>query len=243
MDEEDRYTRITLRIPKDMHARLDEAADATSKSLNAEIIGRLQVSFDGLGADSELRQELAHTREVLDTYRKMMKVSEGTEEMLARYLVALHGHLPAKLQSDQNMSIPLRLARALLEKDGARMADVFADLFADDHTVVAEMKQLRAELENLPLQKRGDTVPPLDIDRGKFVEIPEFDTKLVRGRATKPPSPRSGPVNKLIPIPGGLERYQAVLDRRVPAEPLAPKPSANKGPTRSANARKSLPKR
>jgi hypothetical protein len=45
--EEDRYTRITLRLPKELHARLEEAADATSKSLNAEIVGRLDASFSG----------------------------------------------------------------------------------------------------------------------------------------------------------------------------------------------------
>lgn len=44
MDDEDRYTRITLRIPKDLHQVLTAAAERTSKSLNAEIIGRLQAS-------------------------------------------------------------------------------------------------------------------------------------------------------------------------------------------------------
>lgn len=45
MEEEDRYTRITLRIPKELHAQLSDAADQTSKSLNAEIVGRLTESF------------------------------------------------------------------------------------------------------------------------------------------------------------------------------------------------------
>jgi hypothetical protein len=40
--DDDRYTRITLRIPRELHAELQRAADTTSKSLNAEIIGRLQ---------------------------------------------------------------------------------------------------------------------------------------------------------------------------------------------------------
>lgn len=48
--EEDRYTRITLRLPKELHARLEEAADATSKSLNAEIVGRLDASFSATAA-------------------------------------------------------------------------------------------------------------------------------------------------------------------------------------------------
>lgn len=53
MNDEDRYTRITLRIPKDLHRSLSEAADKTSKSLNAEIVGRLQQSFE---TDSEVEQ-------------------------------------------------------------------------------------------------------------------------------------------------------------------------------------------
>lgn len=45
MDKDDRYTRITLRIPKDLHEQLSEAADLTSKSMNAEIVARLQSTF------------------------------------------------------------------------------------------------------------------------------------------------------------------------------------------------------
>lgn len=45
MDTDDRYTRITLRIPKDLHSKLTDAADETSKSMNAEIIARLERSF------------------------------------------------------------------------------------------------------------------------------------------------------------------------------------------------------
>lgn len=47
MDNDDRYIRITLRMPKDLHEKLTAAADATSKSMNAEIIARLQESFSG----------------------------------------------------------------------------------------------------------------------------------------------------------------------------------------------------
>ncbi|MDR6538840.1 toxin-antitoxin system HicB family antitoxin [Variovorax soli] len=46
MEDEDRYTRITLRIPKLLHSQLQGEADKTSKSLNAEIVARLSASFD-----------------------------------------------------------------------------------------------------------------------------------------------------------------------------------------------------
>lgn len=45
MTDEDRYTRITLRIPKDLHALLQEASEGSSKSVNAEIIERVRKSF------------------------------------------------------------------------------------------------------------------------------------------------------------------------------------------------------
>ncbi|WP_159917846.1 toxin-antitoxin system HicB family antitoxin [Pantoea sp. 18069] len=68
MNDDDRYTRITLRIPKDLHQKLGSAADETSKSLNAEIVGRLQGSLEApegealksLYKDLELARLTAH---------------------------------------------------------------------------------------------------------------------------------------------------------------------------------------
>ena len=49
--EEDDYTRITLRIPKELHQKLTEAAKSSSKSMNAEIVARLDNSFDSPSSD------------------------------------------------------------------------------------------------------------------------------------------------------------------------------------------------
>lgn len=50
---EDGYTRITLRIPDALHARLTQEAASTSKSMNAEIVARLEKSFVGDGKQIE----------------------------------------------------------------------------------------------------------------------------------------------------------------------------------------------
>ena len=50
---EDGYTRITLRIPDALHARLTQEAANTSKSMNAEIVARLEKSFVGDGRQIE----------------------------------------------------------------------------------------------------------------------------------------------------------------------------------------------
>ncbi|WP_093299180.1 toxin-antitoxin system HicB family antitoxin [Variovorax sp. NFACC27] len=77
--EEDRYTRITLRLPKELHARLDAAADRTSKSLNAEIVGRLEESFvmnvDAL--TSSLIAELQKTQQELTKSRLRAAVDDA----------------------------------------------------------------------------------------------------------------------------------------------------------------------
>jgi len=58
--EEDRYTRITLRIPTELHARLQRSADQASHSMNAEIITRLAQSYgEGKGLDAQHVEELA----------------------------------------------------------------------------------------------------------------------------------------------------------------------------------------
>lgn len=53
--EDDRYTRITLRIPKDLHSKLQVSADDTSKSINAEIVSRLEASYDSLDSVGTIR--------------------------------------------------------------------------------------------------------------------------------------------------------------------------------------------
>jgi len=51
---DERYTRITLRIPKDLHQRLTQSAEETSKSMNAEIIARLEASFGAEEKEAKL---------------------------------------------------------------------------------------------------------------------------------------------------------------------------------------------
>ena len=60
MDEEDRYTRITLRMPRELHRRLSAQAERKSHSLNAEIVAMLEYGMQMVQprleqSDEELR--------------------------------------------------------------------------------------------------------------------------------------------------------------------------------------------
>lgn len=43
--EEDNLTRITFRMPRELHAKVAEAAQASNRSMNAEIVARLERSL------------------------------------------------------------------------------------------------------------------------------------------------------------------------------------------------------
>lgn len=58
--EEDHNTRITLRIPTDLHTKLQKSAGKASHSMNAEIITRLAQTYDaGQKLDGKQLDELA----------------------------------------------------------------------------------------------------------------------------------------------------------------------------------------
>lgn len=48
MATQDDYIRTALRVPPDLHAQLHEAAKGNNRTFNAEIVARLQESFDGV---------------------------------------------------------------------------------------------------------------------------------------------------------------------------------------------------
>lgn len=71
---EDGFTRITLRIPDDLHFQLTTAASSRASSMNAEIVERLRHSFekgeDALGSEHPLRLRMK-----LGAYRELMQDS------------------------------------------------------------------------------------------------------------------------------------------------------------------------
>jgi hypothetical protein len=101
METDDRYTRITLRIPKDLHAKLTETADATSKSMNAEIIARLEASVlrdtpsDELVSASRAKELAALARrDLADTIRNevILDLRQAISRGLGACYVDLSGY-------------------------------------------------------------------------------------------------------------------------------------------------------
>ncbi|MCX7258593.1 MAG: Arc family DNA-binding protein [Polaromonas sp.] len=63
--EEDRYIRITLRMPRGTHLLLSNAAEAKTHSMNAEIVSRLESSFKKAPAAGTLADDYLQKIEAL----------------------------------------------------------------------------------------------------------------------------------------------------------------------------------
>lgn len=128
--EDDRYTRITLRLPKELHARLDAIADRTSKSLNAEIVGRLETSFLQAGDLDSLRDKLAAAQKQ-SRQNELHSIRERMKAM--QYLMTLS-------------SIVNRLPAGYFDRD-PKIAPLLADLQGDgDEMMIAALEQASADL-------------------------------------------------------------------------------------------------
>ena len=77
MATQDDYLKTALRLPRDLHARLLKAARDSSKSLNAEIVTRLEASF-GRAEMEEIAADLAARLDELHDDVKAIRQTVGT---------------------------------------------------------------------------------------------------------------------------------------------------------------------
>lgn len=111
----DKQTRITLRLPGDLHHQLELEADASHRSLNGEIVARLSATFAGPGfvLPVSLRDAIeARARAASTTF----------EEEVVRALAAGIGRkAPAVLVVDVPDGVPLSKIGALLDEARERL--------------------------------------------------------------------------------------------------------------------------
>lgn len=81
-DEDDGFTRITLRLPTALHVRLNEAS-AKKRSMNAEIIARLEDSFARAEQDAAAMKNIELSR-LIDTYNVEAKNFERMQQDIVR---------------------------------------------------------------------------------------------------------------------------------------------------------------
>lgn len=237
---QDDFQKTALRLPKDLHARVHEAAAEGGRSYNAEIVARLQGSFE-VRASPAMVADLARAEAAVESYKRIEAISSATTAALAQYVVTLHERLAPKVRDELNTAIAYRLALALLQKDGAGLADIFSDLFADDLEVVREMHRLKGEFDRREVEVavRGKreviNLPDIDVNGPEFAELP-LRKQLALAKGKGKPKLKGAPVNKVINV-GNIGRDTGVRYLADGRQHPANKPPTSQGPAKRTRNR------
>lgn len=84
---QDDYIKLQLRLPKELRDRVQASAEESGKSMNAELIGRIESSYSSAETISELRSAL----------KALVEAAEGQNEAYkaTKHLLRLTGHVMA----------------------------------------------------------------------------------------------------------------------------------------------------
>lgn len=145
MTDEDRYTRITLRLPRDLHDLLAASAYGTSKSLNAEIVGRLMSS---VGMGSAIGEEEARLlRFETDELMQRLYALDARLELIRTRLDAVKTrHSLALMRRANAESLPEDAARIESRKFKAEIM-ALAEEEESTRTELAEVQSMRASVQ------------------------------------------------------------------------------------------------
>jgi hypothetical protein len=84
MASQDDFMKTALRLPRELHAKLHESALDAGRSYNAEILHRLEQSFDR-DSDNKLVLTLEQKLEEMEaSIKRMIKARESVESVLAK---------------------------------------------------------------------------------------------------------------------------------------------------------------
>jgi hypothetical protein len=97
--------RFIVRFPDGMRDRIAEAAKAAGRSMNAEIVNRLDGSFRSVDVENAAGILLENQRlqEMVDAQRKTIQAQDVTAIMLSTYLIDVLNALPKKIQGEDRI--------------------------------------------------------------------------------------------------------------------------------------------
>lgn len=218
---QDDFQKTALRLPKELHAQLHAAAQESGRSYNAEIIARLQSSFDDQAGNSVARineLELELSKQRLITFAEQHKVTEYSFA-----LMELAERLPAGIFAD-NPRIETFLKDARDNRD-AKMIEAIDNMLKNANTLMSDLQ------ENV---KTGRIKVVSEQKKAEFLQSKQIEV-VVRGKKQviqiNPENPEVKPKGNTI-LTGNLGNDpginylpdHAVLQIRAEPKPI------NKGP-------------
>lgn len=211
---------MKLRMPADLKSRIEAAANTASRSMNAEIIARLQSSFDDQTANASARineLELALARQRIDTITERNK-----SHQYSIALIEIAEHLPPGAFANRpQVEAFLKDAR---DNQHAKMIQALDQMMEDAQTVVSD---LHANIDAGRIKVVSEQ-EKADRKRSKQIEVVVRGKKQVieieREEPEEEGKPESQPQNKTILVGniGNAPDAQYIVEQK----------TANKGPTK-----------
>lgn len=135
---------FVVRLPDEQFRdRIAEAAKANNRSMNAEIVARLQASFEpATSVDGAAAQQLADSR------GQTIAAMEFLQGSLCETVMVMYAQLQAKERRDRTLANAQRLASSLLA--GARPGDYLlsrSELLAANPALANFLKEVEADIE------------------------------------------------------------------------------------------------
>lgn len=120
LTNQDDFLKTALRMPRDLHEQIQSAAKATGRSMNAEIISRLQQSFEPTIRLHQSFGSLLDTgalQQQLETTTKSLRLHEDATLIMHGLLNALLNEIPPDREEALVVKIVRSFQRASWEKD------------------------------------------------------------------------------------------------------------------------------
>jgi len=206
-----------LRLQPELKLRIEEAATASGRSMNAEITARLQQSFEKVSIDEgrliALEAEVDAQRALAKQFKTVAEMSDDVRTLLATILLSTLDRLPVNSER---------------EEEDRRLAKSTAEWLSE--------RDQRGAVHSLLRIIDGS-------DAGKVELLRNFASHLEDLEESEPSPASTKPVNKII-IVGNLGRLLGAREERFGATGfggVAGPRSGQYGPQRSPNAKKPKP--
>lgn len=98
MATQDDYIRTALRVPPDLHAQLHEAAKVNNRTFNAEIVARLQASFDPLSTTLDVIHQKGMQEAIVKALETFVLPTVRAEIEATREQLAAMPNVPGRMK-------------------------------------------------------------------------------------------------------------------------------------------------
>lgn len=220
--------RFIVRFPEGMRDQIAEAAKANNRSMNSEIVARLEASFVAPSIDRDVALAQGAAGAVL-------KGLERVNENVALFAKRME-RIEARLEAGGGVGLEVGTPSAV---QGPAPEPLRTYVAPSSTAEGAQPKRLKipvsrqTTIEVQPLSKPAAE----DVEMEKEV-VPDLHTRQVRRRKDGEQTSLLSPDLGKRSVDSSLAHYAEVINRRQTADPVPPKPPVNKGPPRSPNTKR-----